>query len=92
MKMYDNPQAPVGTIVPGEFLKEMISREFFPVSGVTIDGEHIAASEIDFSEIEDKEYFAVLQNSNCGIVEFVQMFTDKRIFIHTENLSPTWNR
>ena len=90
--IYENAQAPVGSLVSGELLKEMVSKKFFPVSGATIDGAYVASGDIDFSEIEDNEYFAVIQNPNCGDIDFIQLFTEQKILIHTGLLSENWNR
>lgn len=90
--VYENDQAPVGSLVSGAFLKEMINGKFFPIIGATIDGDYIKAEEINFSEIEDNEHYAVVQNQNCGDIDFVQLFTDRKIFVHTGLLSENWNR
>lgn len=82
-KVYENPQARIGSIISGEFLKEMIERKFFPVESALIDGSFVEPGDLDSEEIDDKEWFVVAINTNCNEVMFVQLYTEHKISINT---------
>ena len=84
MEKYNNPQAPVGSIISGEFLKEMVAAGWIAIETAIIDGKEYSSNEA-LDDLDSDDQLAVLVNQNSGQVQFVPLFTGIRAAYITNN-------
>jgi hypothetical protein len=73
---YNDPQAPVGSIVSGSFIKERVVSGLIPVATISLDSDSYDADEafelIWGSEPIDADKFVVGINDDDGTVNFIR--------------------
>ena len=88
-KIYDQPQAPIGSTFSGDFLKGMIERKWVSLAHIELDGEIFqspSALKSMIDSVGDRDIFAVLVNANSAEVYFAQIHTNSRVEIYVNEI------